>query len=191
MYPVTYSKADFSRIAGVSKAAISKARDAHRLIETAEGMIDDANPVNAGWLAMHKAGLRSATVAPPPPKPPKASALTSPPAPEGEPLRGYGGNLDRSAKIANIELKRRQAERHELAISEKKQELISREIVGRMFSVFDAAMKTNFHDLPRRSAARLHAIAVSGGVQALEAAIEEEITFALSRTVDAAKEYRL
>lgn len=48
------SASEFSKLAGVSKAAISKAPDS-KIKKTADGKIDTENPVNAIYLAEHNA----------------------------------------------------------------------------------------------------------------------------------------
>ena len=98
-----------------------------------------------------------------------------------------GLGLDTKKKEAQIQLMRAQRDRHQIAIAEKKHELIPRDLVRRQWSAFDAALKSNLRDLPRRSAARLHAIATSEGAQGLERALEDEISQALARVVREAK----
>jgi ABC-type Fe3+/spermidine/putrescine transport system ATPase subunit len=94
-------------------------------------------------------------------------------------------NLDKVKKKEQIKLMAAQRERHEIASAEKKGTLVPRELVTRRVAALDAALKTNMRDMPRRAAARLHAIALSSGPQALEAELEAEISEGLKRSVEA------
>lgn len=169
------TKAEVARQTGVSKAAVGKAVATHRLVESASGKIDTDLPVNAAWIASHKAGMRS------PPAPRGATVAPTPPE-DPEPH-----NLDTDKKRAQIALMRKQTERHALAVAEKKGELIPRDLERRKWSAFDAALKTNLRDFPRRSRSRLYAIAMSEGEAALERALEAEVSEMLTRILDAAK----
>ena len=81
-----------------------------------------------------------------------------------------------------------EAETHikELNAAAMKKKLIPRELVRQRFNAFDASLKTNFRDMPRRISAQLHALAVSEGAAALEAALEREVAAALARSKDEA-----
>ena len=51
------SKADFARMAGVSKAAISKKSKNKRLIVNSAGLLDTDNPINRMYLEKHQKEL--------------------------------------------------------------------------------------------------------------------------------------
>jgi len=74
----------------------------------------------------------------------------------------------------------------DIRAAEQKKRLIPRELVRQRFNAFDASLKTNFRDMPRRISAQLHALAVSEGPAALEAALEREVGAALARAKDEA-----
>jgi hypothetical protein len=74
----------------------------------------------------------------------------------------------------------------DIRAAELKKRLIPRELVRQRFNAFDASLKTNFRDMPRRISAQLHALAVSEGPAALEAALEREVGAALARAKDEA-----
>jgi len=187
------SRSDFADLAHVSKPAVTKAVGSGRIVVNADGMVDTENPKNALYLdaQKHKAKKTEIVAAGKKKKPRAKGDTVSPPSDDQDDeyeLANEAIGLDAKKKQADINLKRSQNERHQLAIAEKKGELIPRDLVRRKFSAFDAAMKTHLRDMPRRSAARLHAIAVSEGPRALETALEKEISEGLARVKEAAKE---
>jgi hypothetical protein len=95
---------------------------------------------------------------------------------------------DEKLKLTRQRRLQSEAETHlkELHAAEIKKKLIPRELVRQRFNAFDAALKTNFRDMPRRISAQLHALAVSEGPSALEAALEREVGAALARAKDEA-----
>jgi len=99
--------------------------------------------------------------------------------------------LDTTKKKAQISLMQSQTRRHDLFLSEKKGELIPRDLVRRRYSALDAALKTHLRDMPRRISAQITALATSGGRPAVEKALEDEISSSLARIVQAAKEQDL
>lgn len=99
--------------------------------------------------------------------------------------------LDTTKKRAQISLMQSQTRRHDLYLAEKKNELIPRDLVRRKYSALDAALKTHLRDMPRRISAQVTALAASGGRPAVEKALEDEISAALARILQAAKEQDL
>jgi hypothetical protein len=95
---------------------------------------------------------------------------------------------DEKLKLTRQRRLQSEAETHlkELHAAEIKKKLIPRELVRQRFNAFDASLKTNFRDMPRRISAQLHALAVSEGPAALEAALEREVGAALARAKDEA-----
>lgn len=91
-------------------------------------------------------------------------------------------NLDVQKKKADIQLKRSQTMRHEVIIAEKKKELVPRELVNQEIANFDAELKTNIRELPRRISAQIYAIAVGQGAKAVEIELEAAISDAINRT---------
>jgi hypothetical protein len=205
--------ADFARIAKISKPAVTKAIGSGRLIRQADGKIDTENPVNANYLALKQKGVvilphaQKEKPAPPEPPPvraplkPPARATVAPPAvidkPE-DPVRKAAlekamadgiesVNLDRARKKADLELKRQMAAGHAIRNSAKKGTLIEKKLVIQKFASFDAALKSNFRDMPRRVSAQIHAIAAAQDARAVEAYLEREIGQAIARAVEAAK----
>lgn len=188
------TKADLSRLVGVSKAAVSKAVTSHHVVVTADGLVDTDLPSNAAWIAAKRAGIRQANK--PAPRQPKGDTVSPPPPDEDDiddPDDAFEALLQDSAEKTKLTRARRLLAEHDtqlraLSIAQKKGDLIPREFIRRRYSAFDAALKTHLRDLPRRTAARLHAIAVSEGPRALETALEEEISQAIARVVESAKD---
>jgi hypothetical protein len=199
MSVASLTRTSFAELAGVSKPAITKAVAAGHILIGLDGRVDPDNPLNAAYLARHLEGK-----APKPEPEPKAARVRKAakkiieltgqnPEDANDLVTGAleAVNLDKEKKRADIFLKRAQTRRHELAEAEQKGRLVPHEIIKRKFSAFDAALKSHMRDMPRRTAARLHAIAIAQGPQALEAELETEISEALRRVVDAAKEQGL
>ena len=195
------TRTDFATLAGVSKPAITKATQAGHVLVGPDGKIDPDNPLNTAYLARH---LVEKAKEPEKPKGKKTHARQPEPEPEDEDedmdamstgdskdlIAGAleAVNLDKEKKRQAIRNTKSQADQRELNIAETKGLLIRRETVKRKWAAFDAALKTHLRDMPRRIAARLHAIAVSQDPQAIEAELETEISEALRRVVDAARE---
>jgi hypothetical protein len=207
-----YSLADFARIAKVSKPAVTQAVRRGKIIKGSDGKIDSDNPLNAAYLGEK---LRDIPILPrqknqPPAepsepkaekpkseksKPPKGDAVSPPNHPtlspaEREKMMREGReslNLDRSRKIADLDLKRRMAEGHAIRNAQRKGQLVERDLVRQRFNAFDASLKTNFRDMPRRVSAQIHAIAASGSARDVEAYLEREIGQAIARAVEASK----
>lgn len=208
------SRSQFAQAAHVSKAAVTKAVTAGRLLANSDGSLDTYNPLNAAFLAAHEqAHADEVVVLPgpgrrckeikPPPKSKRETRITEGPPPHSSEHKPAGDtvsppddlvgkaleavNLKTEKDKADIALKRAQTRRHDLVLSEKKGELIPRELVRRKYAALDAALKTNMRDMPRRIAASITALALSGGRPAVEQALEAEISAALDRVLREAR----
>lgn len=198
------SRSQFAEAAHVSKPAVTKAVTAGHLVVNPDGKLDTDNPLNADYLSRRYVADATASS---PSKPTPLKLVKSKPGagkkPSGDTVSPRDGfddmlkkageavSLDTSKKRMQIQLMRSQKDRHELAIAEKKNELIPRDLVRRRYSTLDAALKTHLRDLPRRISAQITAVAISGGRSAVEAALEQEISSSLARVVEAAREQGL
>lgn len=205
------SRADLSRLAGVSKAAVTQAVKRRALASEADGSIDTDLPLNSAWIKAKRApkakpatlplaeeakfqaaALKRHFKAAEPPAPPRDTESDADSRDEDE-RDTIQEILEANAeKLRFVRARRELAERdtavRDLRIAKEKGQLIPRELERRKWSTFDAALKTHLRDLPRRSAARIHALSLAEGPEAVERYLEAEITQALARTVEAAKE---
>jgi hypothetical protein len=202
------SRADFARLAGVSRAAITQAAKRESIALEVDGTINAALPINAKWLSDKRAGKKhvdtpaqakarksaremvaqSDTVAPPTPEP------------EVEKKENFDDVLTNTIEASAEKLKFTRARRinaeadtrlKDLRAAREKSLLIPRDLVRRKFSAFDAALKTNFRDMPRRIAAQVYALALANGAREVEAYLEKEISSAISRAVTEASRQEL
>lgn len=170
----------------MSRGAVTNAIPRGLLVEADGGKIETEHPLAVRYLADHKAERERD--APPPKSAPKKSRPADPPSSPTVPPAA--GALDPIAIVglkdkrlaADIDLKRVMRRKHELDIATKKGQLIPRDVVRQELASFDAALKTNLRDLPRRCSAQLHAIALADGARGLEAALEREIGQAIERS---------
>ncbi len=80
-------------------------------------------------------------------------------------------NSEADTKLKNVRLEK------------EKGHLVPRDLVRRKFAAFDASLKTNFRDMPRRISAQVHALAQAGEARDVEAYLEKEISGAIGRAV--------
>ena len=205
---MTISKVAFAALAGVSRAAITQGIKATPplIIETPEGQVDTADPLNAAYLERKKAKGEaklgrgrppgpSRKTAPAPAKkaaPAKAPAPRAPdPAPEipdieepdDEGRDDSGGLYIRKLK-AEIRFKHEAAEAHRMRRLERMGLLVEREEVRKVIGAFNAELRIRLLELPQAIAPRLLALAKSGAAEhELIALLEDEI----ARGVDGAK----
>jgi len=211
------SQADLSKYVGFKdRSGVSQAIKRGALVADADKKIDTDYPQNAEWIAAHtgkRVARKRATVAPkadgvkavegeaapaatvPEPEKPKAKRTPRPtrqPDDDRDALDGIGKIIQASdEKIKHTRAMRIKAEVEthlkELQAAALKKKLIPRELVRQRFNAFDASLKTNFRDMPRRISAQVHALARSeGGVAEVEAYLEREIAAALARSKDEA-----
>lgn len=202
--------ADFAELAGVSRSAISQAAKpkdgkSPKLALEADGTINTDLPINAAYLRGKRDGKKTHVDTPAQSKARKSvremvaqGDTVSPPAnttqvdDEDEEL--VSATLEVAAeKLKAIRARRLNSEADtrlkNLREASTKETLIPRELVRRKFAAFDASLKTNFRDLPRRIAAQVTALACSEGQAAAERYLEEQISAALERTkVEAQKQ---
>lgn len=170
------TKSQFSKLAHVSRAAVSQALKAGRLIADDAGDLDPSNALNAAYLEGHGAK-------------PEAVLETPRKGKRDEADRALGRSavdVNKAHKLADLRLKNKQTESFALRNAQKKGELIPRELVRERWAMFDASLKTNFRNMPRRIAAQVAAIAQAEGAWGVEAYLEREISGALKRTVEEA-----
>lgn len=194
------SCADFAELAGVSRSAISQAakpKDGKppKLALEANGTINTDLPINAAYLKDKREGKKRRSEKPaPPPKVPHPDTVSGspvlPPTPPDNPddLDELEGELQLAAeKLKYTVAKRIQAEADtrlkNLKEARDKEILIPRELVRRKFAAFDACLKTNFRDMPRRISAQVTALGASEGQAAVERYLEEQISAAIARSV--------
>ena len=170
------TQSDLSREAHVSPAAISKAVKTNRLLKNADGEIDTDNPVNAGWIAMHKAGLRGGA----PVAPRKAKSRVAA-------ISGLGGDTLRDAAAAmmgqypraeeedddeadplktrqlkaDIASKENNAQRLAIGNAQKMEYLVVRDRMRQRIGVLGGEIRTRFLTLPARLASTIHALIFS------------------------------
>lgn len=169
-----------------------------KLKKDPDGYIDTKDPLNATYLAGNRA-----KVEPVEKKQKVKPQIKSPIADQRLVTDIIDENNDDEAdlqEVADERLKltiasRKQKEADtrlkEIKSAQLKGALVPRDLVRRKFSQFDVALKTNFRDAPRRIAAQVHAIALSGTVQDVEKYLEREISDAIKRTVEAAQKEEL
>lgn len=199
------SCADFAVLAGVSRSAISQAakpKDGKppKLALEKDGTINTDLPINAAYLTDKREGKKrhaEKPVAPKPPKPPRDDTVSPLPLPPEDPDEDdLEGELQLAAeKLKYTVAKRIQAEADtrlkNLKEARDKEILIPRELVRRKFAAFDATLKSNFRDMPRRISAQVTALGASEGQAAVERYLEEQISAAITRAVDEAKKLGL
>jgi hypothetical protein len=188
------NKIQFADLAGVGKASVTLSVQRGKLVQTPEGYIDTANPVNAEYLDKRKAKLPPDQQNKPLKKPRVKKPVTTTklekiddielPAPDVDIPDEIAGDAptdehqpDQLDKLAaDIRLKKAQALRHELKYEQDKGLLIPLESVERAASKVGAELKIRLQDLPRRLAPRILAMARSGADdRSLQAMLEAEI----------------
>lgn len=225
------SRSEYADLSGVSKAAITKAVKAGRLLVDSEDKIDTDNPLSLRYLDEQRARAAREAVILPSTTTPKAAPQVpktrraphidrGPPAgsserkPRGDTVSPPFGDSQRAGLSAeeiqklkdlglgaltlkdekdkaDIALKRAQTRKHDLFLAERKKELILRDLVRRDYAAFDAALKANLMDFPRRASASLYALAMSGGQKALEEGLERECSLVVERCHSAADDLGL
>lgn len=195
------SRADFSRLAGVSRAAITQATKANppKLALEADGTINTDLPMNRAWLDAKRSGktihtpkqvkTKGDTVSPRVVIEPTEQDNTADSDPDGDIAAILEGAAEK-LKLTKARRQQAEADTHlkNIRINREKGILIPRDLVRRKFSAFDASLKTNFRDMPRRIAAQVHAIALAGDAREVEAYLEKEISQAIGRaTIESQK----
>lgn len=195
----TLSKAAFARLCGVTPGAVSIALRAQRVFADEHGQIPVAHPTNREYIVAQRAKRGEDT----PPRKPSSRASSGKKRSEGHGsavgLASVGPEDDQGLPLivrrlmADIRLKTKQADVHELRAAEKRGKLIPRELVGKWFSSLNADLKIHFLELPRRVVPRLVAMIEDGKKAEAQAYLEGEITDALARVLggcdDRAREY--
>ena len=168
------SKAELSRIAGVSMPAITKAIATGRVIEGRKG-IDLSNPTNKLFIEKHK-----------------AERLMTPRKPvNGTKHGGASGKKEGESLFAqriraDTELKKEQAATHRQRRCERLGLLTMTELVNRRLSVIGSEVKTRFLDLTPRIFPQLSALIKSGREEDAFALLEREIGEAIERVKEKA-----
>jgi len=199
------TKTAFAALAGVTKGAVNLAlhRTPAILVETADGRMDTADPVNAAYLERKKAKAAEKKGRGRPPGPSRnathkgspAKAVPIPRAPDHVPEipdteepdddgpDNSGALYIRKLK-AEIRFKHEAAEAHRLRRLERMGLLVEREEVRKVIGAFNAELRIRLLELPQAIAPRLLALAKSGAAEhELIALLEDEI----ARAVDGAK----
>lgn len=203
------TKTAFAALAGVTKGAVNLAlhRTPAILVETADGRMDTADPVNAAYLERKKAKgeaklgrgrppgpSRKSVPAPakkaappkapiPPRAPDHASEIPDIEEPDDDGPDNSGALYIRKLK-AEIRFKHEAAEAHRLRRLERMGLLVEREEVRKVIGAFNAELRIRLLELPQAIAPRLLALAKSGAAEhELIALLEDEI----ARGVDGAK----
>lgn len=184
--------AEFSRLAGVSKVAISKLVNANppRLIVEG-GKLDTDNPINAMYLARSHEGGRQATPKTKAPKPDPddqrfQAAVRKRQAKKAQATESLDGaddisdaekkklaesiqalmldtaDLDRQKKVQSIALQRAQELRHLFKLAQDKKTVVPRETVRRALALMNASITTNVLQSPRMAVPQLFAMAKAG-----------------------------
>jgi len=130
----------------------------------------------------------------PPPldiQPPKGDTVSPPQVGESQ-LKIIEEMVQASAEKLRLTVARRkqaEADTHlkDIRAAREKKELIPRELVRQRFAAFDAALKTNIRDMPRRISAQIYALAKAGDARDVEAYLEQELGLALARSTESAK----
>lgn len=210
------SMADFAALAQVSRSAISQAahpKDGKppKLALEADGTINTDLPINATYLRSKRKGEKARADTPPqakarkaaremvkksdtasPPPPPTPTTPPEDPDDDDDEEELISATLEVAAeKLKYTRARRINAEADtrlkNLREAREKEVSVLRELVVRKWAAMDAALKTNFRDLPRRINAQYHAIAVSEGAAASERYLEEQMSAALVRIKTEAK----
>jgi len=158
--------------------AVSMAKKRGKLPQSA--MFDEQDPVVIAWIegVASRRSVRAAGLSPA-----KASSISTTTVSSAS----ESMSLDRARKIADVNLKRSQAVGHEIRNAERKGLLVLKSLVVQKIAGFDAALKANFRDMPRRTADQLYALARSSDdSREMERYLEREISAALVRTKEAA-----
>lgn len=132
------TKSKFSKIAGVSRAAITRACHAGTLVVRPDGKLDTDNPVNKDYITRNKNKDRkskdkSSQAAESSPSEPEIENFTLPSGDmDFENLNSYLNTLDRSSteKLKILE----QIRQIQVKTKKERQELISRELISKVFA---------------------------------------------------------
>jgi hypothetical protein len=202
----------------ISQAAKPKDGKPPKLALQSDGTIDTDLPINAAYLkgrrdkstALKKSAetpaqpkvkkttretiKKSDTVSPSASSPTESTSQDEPDDDDDEAI------ISATLEVAEEKLKYTRARRinaeadtrlKNLREAEAKKVTIHRDIVRRKWAAMDAAIKTNFCDLPRRISSRLTAIATSEGQAAVERYLEEQIGISLAKTKKEARDQGL
>lgn len=175
------TRADVVALTNVSKQAVSKAIKTGLLAQDKNQMIDTDHPTNKKWLDRQKQKKEQPTKE----QPQKEPEPTKPEEPDSELEELINASLERTRLLkARRILAESDTKLKDIKAATQKKELIPREMVRRKISNLDAAIKTNFINLPRRISAKLYAIAQAEDVAALERQLEKEISAALKNALE-------
>jgi len=184
------SRADFARLASVSRAAITQAVTRKNLAVEADGTINTDLPINAKWLT-EKRGKKAPAA--PRVKSPKGDTVSpdEPDDPENEFDEVLSATVEAAAEKLKFTIARRKNAEADtyiknLRIAKEKGILVTKESVRRDYAAFDAAIKNNFRDMPRRISAQVTALAASSGQADVEKYLEQQVSAAILRAHDAA-----
>lgn len=169
------TQANFARLSGCSRAAVSQAITARRVRAGPGGRVDPHDPVNVLFLQ------RLAVIA----RAKKHKAATQKGARSASP-RGSaprGGNLIERKLEADIRLKTRQAILVQLRTAERKRELVPTKVCAKWFGNLSANLRTFLTDLPARITPGLIASVEAGKSGDVQAAMEREIHDAIDRVL--------
>lgn len=183
------SKADFAKIYGVSRQAVSSAVKYGKLFETEDRMIDDQDERNIDWVKRRKDIAAEAKKA----RSSKKKTEKKSPEVEISPEEDEDpGDLSIQKLKADIRAKVVQADLVLLKKTERMGELIERDLVDKLFSRLRAEIDSNLLDLPVRSSERIYALFKSGKkAKDIQKYLEKEIERSIKNIkIGALKELR-
>lgn len=190
----------FSKLAGVSQPAASKAvKEGRLIVSLTDRTLDPNEPLNKRYLKIQlekkKPKAEKAEKVKKERKPRLAKPLADTELPQADALpdadtlgdekglevmfRDFEGTTAED-KAASIRLKLAQARRHELKLEQDKKTLIPVDLVIKAAGKLHADLKQRIQELPRRISPRILAMAASGSTELeLQKALEKEIDDAL------------
>jgi hypothetical protein len=194
------SRAEFARMTGKTRAAVTNGVKRGYIIATADGNIDTDDPTNV--LYLDRAAIENAPTSDRGTQPRKKRPKEAPPLPEPEDvsadtaadldeidldhperyINSYGDNLEARNKAAQVLQRIAQVRAAEQKRRKEAGELIEQDLVKRWFGDLSAAMHTNLLSLPRRVVAQVVATARSQDEHAVEELLKDEIQSALQKT---------
>lgn len=176
------SRADFARLCGTSRAAISIAIKAQRIVTGDRGRIPVENKVNREYIVAQRA-KRGIDI--PPGKLKKGKISERKPA--AKPRKGQ----DKEERIplilqklrADVRLKTRQASMVQLRMRERQRKLLPMSVADRWFGALNSSLRSFFVDLPARLAPELIALVEAGRKAEVPEVLERELVDAVNRTL--------
>ncbi len=186
--------AAFSRLAHVSEAAVCQAIRVHRIHRDRRGRIDPKHSVNTEFLTAQKLKKVSAGA-----KKKRSKAATRR---KGDTAKTRAMATLFGAAVAaaagkdepltiqklrqEVRMKTHGANLREIAVAEKRKQLVPRDLVRRWYAAMGGLMRTHLLDMPARTSPHVAALVQSGKASEAQAYMEKEITDALRRILEGA-----